>query len=88
MITKAFQAIGEKPPDEPLTENIVGKCIEQLTEKFARRKEPIPNVEDVQDAVETALMSSGHPQVAKAFILYRQRRSQQREEKKPCLAEQ
>lgn len=36
-------------------------------------------VEDVQDAVEVGLMRSGEYGVAKAYILYRQRRTEQRE---------
>lgn len=36
------------------------------------------NIEDIQDAVENALMSCGHYKVAKAFILYRERHSEAR----------
>lgn len=40
------------------------------------------DVEQIQDAVEVSLMHLGRYDVAKAFILYRQRRSQLREERK------
>ena len=38
-----------------------------------------PNVEYVQDAVEKILVESGHARTAKAYILYRNERSRQRE---------
>lgn len=41
-------------------------------------KEEIPQVERVQDTVEQVLMAAGHYQTAKAYILYRQARSQER----------
>jgi ribonucleoside-diphosphate reductase alpha chain len=34
----------------------------------------VPDVEDVQDIVERVLMAAGYPEVAKAYILYRERR--------------
>ncbi len=36
----------------------------------------VPGIEDIQDVVETVLMSEGHRRVAKAYILYREDRSQ------------
>jgi ribonucleoside-diphosphate reductase alpha chain len=36
------------------------------------------HIEDVQDHVELALMRSGHHEVARAYVLYRERRSQER----------
>src|SRR3989344_6907484 len=38
----------------------------------------IPNVEQVQDIVEQVLMAAGHYGTAKAFILYRERRTKER----------
>jgi ribonucleoside-diphosphate reductase alpha chain len=40
-----------------------------------------PNVEDVQDHVERALITKQHPGVAKAYILYRHERTKLREQK-------
>ncbi len=37
-----------------------------------------PHVEEIQDVVEEVLIKSGHPQVAKAYILYRQKRAEAR----------
>ncbi len=39
----------------------------------------VPEIEDIQDLVERALMELGRPQVAKAYILYRDRRARIRE---------
>lgn len=41
----------------------------------------IPQVEQVQDAIEEALIKEWHDQVAKSFILYREKRTQERKEK-------
>jgi ribonucleoside-diphosphate reductase alpha chain len=41
-------------------------------------KDEIPQVERVQDTVEQVLMAAGHYQTAKAYILYRQARSEER----------
>ncbi|MCK4576328.1 vitamin B12-dependent ribonucleotide reductase [candidate division WOR-3 bacterium] len=44
-----------------------------------------PSVEEVQDIVEKVLMQSGHAKTAKAYILYRQKRTELREFKKVLL---
>jgi ribonucleoside-diphosphate reductase alpha chain len=36
------------------------------------------HIEDVQDQVELGLMRSGHHEVARAYVLYRERRTQER----------
>jgi uridine kinase len=41
----------------------------------------IPNVEEIQDAVEKILIEKGHAKVAKAFILYRNERSRLRSQR-------
>ncbi len=38
----------------------------------------VPTIEQVQDIVETKLMEGGFPEVAKAYILYRNKRAQER----------
>jgi len=42
---------------------------------------PVPTVEEIQDAVEKTLMSHSLPEVAKAYILYREKRREIREAK-------
>lgn len=59
----------------------------QLAEKVAMVletlwKDKIPAVEDVQDIVEKVLIEEGHAKTAKAYILYRERRSELREDRK------
>ncbi len=49
-----------------------------LYEKFFIRGN-IPHVEEIQDLVERALMRMGYEEVAKAYILYRQKRAETRE---------
>ncbi|MCJ7736947.1 MAG: ribonucleoside triphosphate reductase [Anaerolineae bacterium] len=44
-----------------------------------------PHVEEIQDTVEEVLIKSGSPQVAKAFILYRQKRAEARSARKMLL---
>lgn len=48
-----------------------------LEERFGQNGRP-PHVEEIQDIVEEVLIKSGHPQVAKAYILYRQKRAEAR----------
>ena len=46
------------------------------------------HIEDVQDHVELGLMRSGHHEVARAYVLYRERRTQERaHQAKPVAAE-
>jgi ribonucleoside-diphosphate reductase alpha chain len=62
----------------------VRETVEQLTETVVRallRSRPgggTFHIEDVQDHVELGLMRSGHHEVARAYVLYRERRSQER----------
>lgn len=51
-------------------------------------EEKIPTVEDVQDFVEKHLMRDGYFEVAKAYILYREKRQEERKEYREKLAEQ
>jgi len=43
-----------------------------------RFKEAVPSVEDIQDIVEEELIKAGYAKVAKAYILYRQKRAEVR----------
>jgi ribonucleoside-diphosphate reductase alpha chain len=62
----------------------VRETVEQLTETVVRallRSRPgggTFHIEDVQDHVELGLMRSGHHEVARAYVLYRERRAQER----------
>lgn len=76
-IWKAAKAIGGK--DRALAYTLADKVVEILQSKF--NSENIPSVENVQDAVEKVLIESGHAKTAKAYILYRQKRTEIRRAK-------
>lgn len=80
-IFKAATAVGE--PNRKAAEGLASKAVEQLEKSV--RPEAIPNVEEVQDLVERVLIEEGHAKTAKAYILYRQRRAEVRQEKKRVL---
>ena len=62
----------------------VRETVDRLTESVVRallRSRPgggTFHIEDVQDHVELGLMRSGHHEVARAYVLYRERRAQER----------
>ena len=62
----------------------VRETVDALTESVVRgllRSRPgggTFHIEDVQDQVELGLMRGGHHEVARAYVLYRERRSQER----------
>ena len=76
-IHKAMNAVGngtqENAQDVALSvyQSLIGRKNNDLTY--------VPTIEEVQDIVETQLMESKFKEVAKAYILYRNKRSQQRE---------
>ncbi|MEM4714318.1 MAG: adenosylcobalamin-dependent ribonucleoside-diphosphate reductase [Candidatus Nanoarchaeia archaeon] len=72
-ISKAFSAI--KTKDGIISKKIANEVVKKLEEKFAGK---IPHVENIQDIVEETLMQHGYAQVAKAYILYRQKRAELR----------
>lgn len=52
---------------------------QKLLNRKSKDLEYTPTIEEVQDIVETQLMESNFPEVAKAYILYRNKRSQDRQ---------
>ncbi len=77
-IWKAAQSVGGK--DKKISEQVANQVVENL-KKILNAGE-IPTVEQVQDVVEKTLIESGHARTAKAYILYRKKRSEIREAKK------
>lgn len=61
-----------------LSRKIADKVETHLVEQLG---DEIPEVETIQDAVEKTLIKQGHAATAKAFILYRQKRTEIREAK-------
>lgn len=68
---KAFESEGDSVSDDVLDSLL------QRVEELIKGSDQ-PQVEEIQDCVEQALMESGHYKVAKRYILYRDRRSQLR----------
>jgi ribonucleoside-triphosphate reductase (formate) len=80
-IFKAVRAVGGS--DRGIAENLTGKVLKSLIEQT--QNGVIPTVEEVQDAVEIALIENGHARTAKAYILYRDRRTRIREGKSELM---
>lgn len=60
-------------------EIVAKKVLTELARIKSRYATFVPSVEGIQDHVEKALMSDDYTQTAKAYILYREKRSQERE---------
>ena len=76
-IHKALEAV--KVKDGELSDKLSREVVTILEENFVDK---IPSVEDVQDIVEKVLIKNGYAEVAKAYILYRQKRTEIREKKR------
>jgi len=75
-IHKAFNAV--KMKNGELAEKLSREVVRIVEERFADK---IPTVEDVQDIVERVLIKNGYAEVAKAYILYRHKRTELRQRK-------
>lgn len=73
-INKAFQATDKSGYDD-----IAVDLTSKVSSILEAEEEPIPDVEHIQDIVERVLMDSGYVQTARAYILYRQKRSEVRD---------
>ena len=81
-IYAAAQAVGGRDRDEAARMAAVVSAY--LDEHHATHT---PNVEDIQDIVEQALMRAGHTHTARAFILYREKRRIEREQEQLQILE-
>lgn len=81
-ILRAHQAVGQGHQVEEVSE-LTHRVVEELGSRFGCKK--IPDVEDIQDTVETILVLAGRVKVAKAYILYRSQRSRVRDTNKLLL---
>lgn len=80
-IFKAARAVGGS--DRGIAENLTRQVIKSLQEKA--HNGIIPSVEEVQDEVEIMLIENGHARTAKAYILYRDRRTRIRDGKSELM---
>ncbi|MEO0074908.1 MAG: anaerobic ribonucleoside-triphosphate reductase [candidate division WOR-3 bacterium] len=77
-IFKAARAVGGE--NRKIAEALADKVVAYLIDKY-KNVEKIPFVEEIQDAIEKVLIEEGHAKTAKAFILYREKRTQLRKKK-------
>lgn len=80
-IYKAMVAV--KKPNRRLAQRLSDKVVTLLEERLT--KDRLPTVEGVQDIVEEVLMKSGQIEVARAYIIYRQKHKEIRELRKKVL---
>lgn len=77
-VWKAANSVGGT--DKSLAEQISNQ-ISAVLEVFFKNEDQIPTVEQIQDLVEKILIEGGHAKTAKAYIIYRQKRADEREKK-------
>lgn len=82
-IFKAFEAGGN--PNRETADRIAEIVLEKLLKKHRAAKKFIPSIEEIQDLVEETLIEEDYARIAKAYILYRQKRAEIRNEKKRVL---
>lgn len=75
-VTRAMNAAGELKDSAP--EMVAEAVVLDLSKTHIKDKKYVPHVEEIQDAVEKQLILKKFPATAKAYILYRQRRSELR----------
>jgi len=76
-IWKAAQSVGGD--DQTIADKIANQ-VAAVIEVFFKGPDAIPTVEQIQDLVEKILIEGGHAKTAKAYILYRAKRAQEREQ--------
>ena len=90
-MTKAFLAVnGGQGAASARIRDLVEDLTAGVVDALVRRQPSggIFHIEDIQDQVELGLMRSGEHDVARAYVLYRERRSQERAQQKVEQAEQ
>jgi ribonucleoside-diphosphate reductase beta chain len=76
-IKKAMNSVGVGSAEN--AQDVALSVYQKLLNRKSEDQEYTPTIEEVQDIVETQLMESNFPGVAKAYILYRNKRSQDRQ---------
>jgi len=85
-IELACEGVGES--DRTFIVPVTDAIVEALGCLFEDNTDRIASVEDIQDIVERHLVKANKFEVAKAYILYREKRKEEREEKQERLVEQ
>jgi ribonucleoside-diphosphate reductase alpha chain len=78
-IFNSARSVGGKDAEE------AKRLAAKVDEELQKHVEGIPTVEHVQDMVEKVLIEAGHAQTAKAYIVYRQKRAELRDQKMKVL---
>ena len=76
-ILKAMIAV--ENGDEQNAQDVALSVYQKLLDRKKEHTQYMPTIEEVQDIVERQLMESKFPEVAKAYILYRNKRTQDRQ---------
>jgi ribonucleoside-diphosphate reductase beta chain len=76
-IQKAMDSVGVGNAEN--AQDVALSVYQKLLNRKSEDQDYTPTIEEVQDIVETQLMESNFPGVAKAYILYRNKRSQDRQ---------
>lgn len=66
----AFEVLAKEEPSREIACFVTHRVVQKLRSIFKHR---IPSVEAIQDVVEATLMEEGFPQIAKSYILYREK---------------
>ncbi len=88
-ITKAFVAVeGSGAMASRRIHEVVEELKASIVETLSRRagQSRALHIEDIQDQVELALMRAGEHKVARAYILYRQERTEERKRREPEIS--
>ena len=88
-ITKAFVAVeGSSATASNRIHDAIQGITQQVVGTLRRRSDPNRpiHIEDIQDQVELALMRSGEHKIARAYVLYREERAQERRKREEELA--
>ncbi len=75
-VFKAVKAVGKD--DRKIAEEVADEVALKLYRSFFKYGN-VPHVEQIQDLIEDTLIAHGHGDIAKAYILYREKRKQARE---------
>jgi uridine kinase len=76
-IYRAAVSVGGR--DRQTAEGLSDQVVEILESRYGPKQ--YPTVEEIQDVVEKMLIENGHAKVSKAYILYREERSQRRKKR-------
>lgn len=76
-ITNAMREVNAGDRND--AEKIAELVYQELLQRAEMNPKYIPNIEEIQDIIEEALMVGGFREVAKAFIIYRQARAAERQ---------